>query len=382
MSSNSSDAPGNAGLKDQALALKWVQDNIRAFGGDPTKVTVYGESSGAVSVQLHVLSPRSKGLFRAAIVSSGVSQGLWVMQADAAANTKRLAEAMGAGADTVADTKRRIQFLRDAPYKDIMAGVKVMMEERAEKKERVLDILPVWLPVVEAEGGEEPPFLDKHPNDILRSGEYAVDVPLMIGVNDKEGSAVVSRFKEDDITKLQANPALLLVPRIYDKVDANAREALSEKIRTLYFKDQAIGKDTMDNIAEVLGDEFVGHGAHVAVHWHLKHAAAPVYLYYFTLDAFGVVSFLIGTKSLKGAGHGDDIFYVFKNHMVSDIGTAEKERVDSGTARMSSLIANFVIHMNPTPSKTELINVQWTPATLEKPSFLEIGDNLTHILAW
>ncbi len=48
-------------LKDQLMALTWVKDNIRAFGGDANRVTLFGESAGAASVHYHILSPRSKG---------------------------------------------------------------------------------------------------------------------------------------------------------------------------------------------------------------------------------------------------------------------------------------------------------------------------------
>ena len=62
---------GNYGIMDQVAALAWVQKNIRAFGGDPEQVTIFGESAGGVSVLIHLVSPESKGLYKQALVESG-----------------------------------------------------------------------------------------------------------------------------------------------------------------------------------------------------------------------------------------------------------------------------------------------------------------------
>ena len=62
---------GNYGLHDQHTAIQWVKDNIASFGGDPDNMTIMGQSAGAMSVQQHCLSPKSKGLFHKAVMSSG-----------------------------------------------------------------------------------------------------------------------------------------------------------------------------------------------------------------------------------------------------------------------------------------------------------------------
>lgn len=71
LNSGTQHSTGNAGLYDQLLAMRWVRENIRAFGGNPDDVTLFGQSAGAISIGLHMLSPLTKGLFKRVIMESG-----------------------------------------------------------------------------------------------------------------------------------------------------------------------------------------------------------------------------------------------------------------------------------------------------------------------
>uniref|UniRef100_A0A8C7XHR1 Carboxylic ester hydrolase n=1 Tax=Oryzias sinensis TaxID=183150 RepID=A0A8C7XHR1_9TELE len=88
---------GNAGLLDQSLALKWISSNIAAFGGDPSKVTLFGESAGAASVGFHLLSPASHGFFQRAVMQSGCPNAPWatVNQKDLWDRSMMLSKALG-----------------------------------------------------------------------------------------------------------------------------------------------------------------------------------------------------------------------------------------------------------------------------------------------
>lgn len=109
LSLGTKEIPGNAGFKDQVLALRWVQKNIKSFGGDPSLVTIMGNSAGAYAVTAHMISPISKGLFHRAIALSGSITYQRKLEFDYLELAQKLAKKMNC---TIANNDEMVACLR------------------------------------------------------------------------------------------------------------------------------------------------------------------------------------------------------------------------------------------------------------------------------
>ncbi|XP_047106565.1 venom carboxylesterase-6-like [Schistocerca piceifrons] len=131
LSTNDDVVPGNMGLKDQVEALRWVQRNIAAFGGDPDKVTIFGQSAGGASIHYHVLSPMSKGLFKNAIAMSGSALNPWAFSRNATDRAVRFAGTLGYTGTSSSDL---VNFLKTVDANTLVLDASSALSEEATER--------------------------------------------------------------------------------------------------------------------------------------------------------------------------------------------------------------------------------------------------------
>uniref|UniRef100_A0A0C9RZ46 Carboxylic ester hydrolase n=1 Tax=Fopius arisanus TaxID=64838 RepID=A0A0C9RZ46_9HYME len=172
-------APGNFGLKDQLLALRWVQENIENFGGDPGRVTLFGQSAGSVSVNLHVLSSQSRGLFHQFIGQSGSALCPWAFEDSTTYKDYSFSLGRNLGCPTTT-SKELIDCLRNVDVGMLINDYNGFDDFR---KETAI----TWIPTREPPGNDA--FLTDLPINLILDGNLA-DLPNISGVVKNEGLIV------------------------------------------------------------------------------------------------------------------------------------------------------------------------------------------------
>ncbi|XP_013097162.2 juvenile hormone esterase isoform X1 [Stomoxys calcitrans] len=361
------DAPGNQGLKDQILALKWVRNNIAAFGGDPNHVTIFGESAGGSSVQMLLLAPMAKGLFHRAISESGSALNPWAMGESSVARAARLAANLGyVGAN---DTKEILEFLRRVPAMKLVEASPTTLTEEDFRNNIGLPFVPVvegyWNKPGEEAVYYETPFITESPQSMYEQHKFHKNIPYMTGYNTHEAMLFIRRLRKNPkLLEIIENDFTRLVPRDLNVTDE--RERVTREIRQFYLGNKQVGIESVDEMIALLTDLMFVHGIMRTVRNHAKYSNMPVYMYRFSFDgALGLYKRMLGLQR-PGVCHGDELGYLFKFGFFN-LSLDPKSMEVLVKNRMVRMWTNFAKYGNPTPSNLndDLLTTSWLPVNGE-----------------
>ena len=186
LSADDDQISGNNGFRDQLMALKWVNQNIGQFGGDSESVTIFGESAGGWSVNYHILSPLSRGLFQRAIIESGPALGFDFKPLP----SHKAQEFFHALADKHGCEGESLNCLELVPPESIIYNADSIYQTTWPWMDPI-----IWNAVIEGSAPE--PFLTGSPLELMKSGNLNTDVEVLIGTNADEGMGFLQNVLRD-----------------------------------------------------------------------------------------------------------------------------------------------------------------------------------------
>ncbi|KAI5091487.1 carboxyl ester lipase, tandem duplicate 2 precursor [Silurus meridionalis] len=352
LSTGDSDLPGNYGLWDQHAAIAWVHRNIKAFGGDPNNITIFGESAGAASVSFQMLTPHNKGLIRRAISQSGVALCPWAVNRNPRAYAEEVAKKLGCPTD---QSMAACLKMSD-PVEITLAGTLNLQGSATNPIVKNLALAPVI----------DGDFLPDDPSTLFSN---AADVDYIAGVNNMDGH-IFTGFDIPSVNQpLQPTPVEdvkdLLTALTSDKgLDASA--AAYDQY-TANWGSKPSKDDIKKTIVNIETDYTFLVPTQTALYLHAKHAkTGRTYSYLFSEP-----SRMPGYPLWMGADHADDLQYVFGKPFATPLAYLPKHRKVS--KYMIAYWTNFA--KTGDPNKGESVPVAW-PKLTDGHQFLEINHDM------
>lgn len=315
-----SEAPGNAGMFDQLMALQWIRDNIEHFGGDPANVTIFGESAGAVSVAFHLLSPLSRNLFSQAIMQSGAATCPWGITDRKVALQRTILLATNVGCpNDPSDMESVVTCLQKVDPMSI-----IMNETGASG---VVDF--PFTPIVDGS------FLDELPSVSLRTGNFK-KARLLMGSDKDEGNFFIiyhltDLYKKSEEVYISREDFIRIVKDLNPSFPPIGHAAITyEYTNWLDPEDAIYNRDSVD---KMVGDyHFTCHVNEMASVY--ASSGLDVYMYYFIHR-----STYSPWPKWMGVLHADEINFIFGEPLDKSLGYTSAEVQLS--RRMMKYWANF-----------------------------------------
>lgn len=310
ISLDTEDIPGNAGMKDQVAALKWIKKNIKSFGGDPENITIFGDSVGGVSVSFHLVSPMSKGLFKRAITQSGSITSKWAETFGARERALILARELGC--NSTGDVEI-YECLKAQPVENL-----VMKKVPVSFAQFTKDAPFIYFGIVQEKYfSNNERFFYGHPFDVLRNGIHE-GIEVLNGYNQDEGILYFLMGTDPDKVFYQANHFLeFFVPEPYGVYTPLAQQmGIGRKFKKFYMKNQIASKGTLDDLLKYLNMELFVYGTISQQKIIAKKRTNKIYLYKFTCKSdLNLLIHLTGLEELFNyrpvIAHTDELGYMF-----------------------------------------------------------------------
>ncbi|KAH9480374.1 Lipase 1 [Psilocybe cubensis] len=325
---------GNLGLQDQQEAFRWVQKYITQFGGDPTKVTIWGESAGAISVSLHMLSNGGNpgGLFRAAFMESGAP-----IPVGDITNGQKYYDALVAdtGCSGASDT---LACLRTIPFTDLKAAINKSPGIFAFQSLNL-----AWLPRTDGV------FLTENPQALVQQGKVA-NIPFITGNCDDEGTLF-------SLSTLNLTTDAQVIDYIKNVFFPGVTDDQLSQLATLYPSDILQGSPFDTGILNALTPQFKriaafqGDGVFQAPRRWLLNNVVPK-----NPNVWAFVSKRLKALPVLGSVHGSDLLNVY------------------GGGEMQDYLIRFATNLNP--NSNSLLSFQWPKYELKNRQLLTFLDGL------
>ncbi|XP_031571703.1 uncharacterized protein LOC116305864 [Actinia tenebrosa] len=346
---------GNYGMLDQVFALRWVNNNMRSFGGDPSKITIFGESAGGMSVSLLMLSPLAKGLYKNVILQSGAAPALYTALLDNEPKERAKMFADALGCPELSDLKNC------ATKKNISEII------TAQLKVNSTMLLAPFAPVVDGN------FLKESPIDILQNGtfSYHKEGSVMIGVMRDEGTRATGYLPGVQVAIPNINEGLQYSEFVRRVKSINWVRDQNEEISKSIIQQYTNWPNTSDLNANRQG--FLDANADAAY-------KAPAILSAKVFDKKGIRTFFYQfdystdeNKTIpewRRVFHGADIKYVFGDPLLKHPNELNNTDVQFSKSVMKYW-ATFAKTGNPNPSSGQNA-VQWPLYTTANQQYLSL----------
>ena len=294
LSTSENNLSGNYGLWDQQMAIQWVHDHIESFGGDPMKVTIFGESAGAASVVYQAMYEGNEGLFQRVIAQSGSANSAWAYQTDPAAAYLNFANKSGCFNENRVEI---IRCLRNLTSTDIVDLLKYADAFRPVTDGEFVKIHPVEL------------YLNSSAKarDILRR---LADLDFIFGVTSAEGGsdlpAVDYKLLEMGYDYNRAAFESTIVPLGLETGKKRATTALKQAVIHQYVDwSTPDNKETViEKTTDLFSDIFIAPVVTAADSHSDSNGNGHLYFYVFDYKS------PLSDPRFSGAAHADDIPYV------------------------------------------------------------------------